>query len=150
MSKVLARNPLSQSIFTKTSERPVSEPASRNQEPATTFQEPPFVRSEHPRATSDLIAAAVDPQIPSHPAPASSPTLAEQTEKVTCKLSVEMNDWLDSLLRAGRRKHGSKIPKETWIQAALELFRSQSQDWSEVATVEQLRQKLQLLVSGIR
>jgi hypothetical protein len=47
------------------------------------------------------------------------------------------------LLKQGKRKHGQKIPKEVWVQAALELFRAMPVDWAEIESVESLQEALE-------
>ena len=66
----------------------------------------------------------------------------EIVERVNLRLSVEINDWLDTLLKQGKRAHGRKIPKETWVQAALEFFRALPVDWQTIDSEESLRQVL--------
>jgi hypothetical protein len=34
---------------------------------------------------------------------------------VTLRMPIELNDWLDDLLKQGKRKHGQKIPKEVSV-----------------------------------
>ena len=70
-------------------------------------------------------------------------------ESVNLRLPIELNDWLNDLLKKGKRKHGSKIPKEVWVQAALELFRSMPMDWEEIDTEENLHSALFNLESRI-
>jgi hypothetical protein len=73
----------------------------------------------------------------------------QDLDKVTLRIPIELNDWLDDLLKQGKRKHGQKIPKEIWVQAALEFFKSAPIDWSEIQSVEQMREKLHILENGI-
>jgi hypothetical protein len=73
-----------------------------------------------------------------------------ELDKVTLRIPIELNDWLDSLLKQGKRKHGQKIPKEIWFQAALELLKSMPVDWSEIQSIDQMREKLQYLENGIQ
>ena len=73
-----------------------------------------------------------------------------ELDKVTLRIPIELNDWLDSLLKQGKRKHGQKIPKEIWFQAALELLKSMPVDWSEIQTIEQMREKLHYLENEIQ
>jgi hypothetical protein len=37
---------------------------------------------------------------------------SQALEKVTLRISIELSDWLDDLLKQGKRKHEQKIPKE--------------------------------------
>ena len=73
-----------------------------------------------------------------------------EKEKINLRLSLELNDWLDNLLKQGKRKHGQKIAKEVWVQAALELFRALPIDWEEIQTEEDLRSSLLKLESRIK
>lgn len=132
----LGNNPLSQGIFRKTVSSNISstdtdetvEVASivenGNKEPKLQVAEP---NNQESRFLSD-----------------------EQKEKVNLRLSVELNDWLDDLLKKGKRQHGHKIAKEIWVQAALELFRALPVDWYEIDSEESLRTTLLLLESRIK
>lgn len=73
-----------------------------------------------------------------------------ELDKVTLRIPIELNDWLDSLLKQGKRKHGQKISKEVWVQAALELLRSMPVDWAEVQSIDQMREQLKILENGIQ
>ncbi len=61
-----------------------------------------------------------------------------EREAVNLRLPLELNDWLNDLLKKGKRRHGSKIPKEIWVQAALELFQALPVDWESVDSEESL------------
>ena len=61
-----------------------------------------------------------------------------EREAVNLRLPIELNDWLNDLLKKGKRRHGSKIPKEIWVQAALELFQALPVDWESVDSEESL------------
>ena len=74
----------------------------------------------------------------------------ERQEKVNLRLTVKTNDWLDSLLKKGRRRHGHKIPKEVWVQAALEFLQAMPVDWNAVNSEETLRDTLHDLKSRIK
>lgn len=76
--------------------------------------------------------------------------IEERQEKVNLRLTVKTNDWLDKLLKQGRRRHGHKIPKEIWVQAALELLQAMPIDWENVSSEEQLRDTLISLESRIK
>jgi len=75
----------------------------------------------------------------------------EETEKegINCKISIEMNEWLNNLLRAGKRKHGKKITKEIWLQAALELLRAMPITWEDIESEDELKNTLSDLESRI-
>ena len=65
-----------------------------------------------------------------------------EREAVNLRLPLELNDWLNDLLKKGKRRHGSKIPKEIWVQAALELFQALPVDWESVDSEESLGARL--------
>jgi hypothetical protein len=73
-----------------------------------------------------------------------------EREAVNLRLPIELNDWLNELLKVGKRRHGSKIPKEVWVQAALELFKAMPVNWEEIDSEESLRQTLLNLESRIK
>ena len=72
-----------------------------------------------------------------------------EREKVNLRLSIEVNDWLDDLVKKGKRIHGHKIPKEVWVQAALEIFRFLPVDWESINSVEKLQEEMKNLESII-
>lgn len=132
----LGNNPLSQGIFNKTVESTISSTdADEIVEVAsiveTENQEPKLQVAEQNNQASRFL---------SH----------EQKEKVNLRLSVELNDWLDDLLKKGKRQHGHKIAKEVWVQAALEFFRALPVDWQEIDSEESLRATLLMLESRIK
>ena len=132
----LGNNPLSQGIFSKTVESSVS--------PANT--------DETVEVASIVEAESKEPKLqPIEPNNQESRFLSdEQKEKVNLRLSVELNDWLDDLLKKGKRQHGHKIAKEVWVQAALEFFRALPVDWQEIDSEESLRTALLMLESRIK
>jgi hypothetical protein len=132
----LGNNPLSQGIFSKTVESTVSSPdIDEAVEVAsiveTESQEPKLEPADSNNQESRFLSA-------------------QQKEKVNLRLSVELNDWLDDLLKKGKRQHGHKIAKEIWVQAALELFRALPVDWHEIDSEESLRTTLLMLESRIK
>ena len=73
-----------------------------------------------------------------------------EKEKVNFRIPIDLNDWLDDLVKQGKRRHGSKIPKEIWVQAALELFKNLPVNWEEIESTEDLRAKLFILESSFK
>jgi len=67
----------------------------------------------------------------------------EQKEKVNLRLSVELNDWLDNLLKKGKRQHGQDCQGGS-VQAALSCFRALPVNWQEIDSEESLRATLML------
>lgn len=125
--QALGENPLSKSIFTPTSNVAASE--GENQE-SRKKKEDSLIKKEESRFKN-------------LETPSDHEFLAESSrEKVNFRLPIALNDWLDDLIKSGKRKHGQKIPKEIWVQAALELMRELPIDWSEMASVDELRAEL--------
>lgn len=71
-------------------------------------------------------------------------------EAVNLRLPIDLNDWLNELLKKGKRRHGTKVPKEVWVQAALELFKAMPVNWEEIDSEESLRSVLLNLESRIK
>ena len=63
-------------------------------------------------------------------------------ESIGLQVTAEVNDWLDEVVKVGRRKHGRKIPKQVWIQAGVELLRAMPVEWDEIGDLDELRGKL--------
>jgi hypothetical protein len=138
----LAPAPTTKGIFEKTTEIPESGnqiPESGNQQNLNTD-------------TGATVTTAGNRKPDSRKKKMETGFLAEDQEldKVTLRIPIELNDWLDDLLKQGKRKHGQKVPKEIWVQAALELFKVMPVDWSEVQSIEQMREKLIFLETGIQ
>lgn len=121
----LGNNPLTQGIFTKTTN--VETAKSNN----TATSKPQANKSRKKNQESRFL-------------------IEERQEKVNLRLTVRTNDWLDELLKQGRRKHGHKIPKEVWVQAALELLQAMPIEWEAVSSEEHLRDTLINLESRIK
>lgn len=67
------------------------------------------------------------------------------------RLPIELIDWVDDLVKQGSRdKNKSRIPKEVWFQAALELFQSMPVDWDNISDEEELRETLNSLESRLK
>lgn len=132
----LGNNPLSQGIFSKTVESTVS-PANTDE----TVEVASIVETESQEPKSQPALADIQE---------SRFLNEEQKEKVNLRLSVELNDWLDDLLKKGKRQHGHKIAKEVWVQAALEFFRALPVNWQEIDSEESLRAALLMLESRIK
>ena len=131
---VLGDNPLSQGIFSKTqTETSTQPPEPNNQESRIENQESRLKIQEHTIENQE------------------SRFLEKgEREAVNLRLPIELNDWLNELLKVGKRRHGSKIPKEVWLQAALELFRTMPVNWEEIDSEESLRETLLNLESRIK
>jgi hypothetical protein len=103
----LGNNPLNQGIFTKTVEpETIITPTATIEPEAKTPETATIETKQESRKKIKESRILID----------------NRTEKVNLRLSVKVNDWLDNLLKKGRRQHGHKIPKEVWVQAALECF----------------------------
>lgn len=126
----LGDNPLSQSIFSKTeveTQPPVE--VGNNQDSTTKNQDSTIKNQETAANNQDSTIKNQDSRFLNK----------GEREAVNLRLPLELNDWLNDLLKKGKRQHGAKIPKEVWVQAALELFRAMPVTWSEVDSEESLR-----------
>ncbi len=125
----LGGNPLSQGIFSKTEIEP---------------QQPPLV--EEPEQLEEYIIKNQENRLniqESRIKKIDSRFLNKgEREAVNLRLPLELNDWLNDLIRKGKRQHGAKIPKEIWVQAALELFKSMPVNWEEIDSEENLQKAL--------
>lgn len=134
----LGTNPLSQGIFSKTVESPEPNDATNTTHEAETTvstvrekQELSSARDGIKNKESRFLTNA-------------------EKEKVNLRLTVELNDWLDDLLKRGKRQHGHKIAKEIWVQAALEFFKALPIDWLQIDSEESLQTTLLMLESRIK
>jgi hypothetical protein len=133
----LGDNPLSQSIFSKTeveTQPPVEvgnnqDSIINNQDTITKNQDSTTKNQENAANNQDSTINHQDSRFLNK----------GEKEAVNLRLPLELNDWLNDLLKKGKRQHGAKIPKEVWVQAALELFRAMPVTWSEVDSEESLR-----------
>ena len=129
----LGGNPLSKGIFSKTEE----------------IEPQPAELTEIPTSLVEIQESTIEIQESIVNIQESRFLNKGERESVNLRLPIELNDWLNDLLKKGKRKHGSKIPKEVWMQAALELFRSMPMDWEEIDTEENLHSALLNLESRI-
>ena len=66
-------------------------------------------------------------------------------ESIGLQVTTEVNDWLDEVVKASRRKHGKKLKKQVIIQAGVELLRAMPVDWTDIGDLDELRGKLEEL-----
>lgn len=134
----LGNNPLSQGIFTKTVEAELPRPETSAETELTiaetkTVGEEPISRKKNQESRIKKEESRI--------------LIQEPMEKVNLRLSVNLNDWLDELLKQGKRRHGRKIPKEVWVQAALELFKAMPVDWTQIESEADLKATIKNLES---
>ena len=144
---VLGGNPLSKGIFSKTEEIE-PQPAQQTEIP-TSLVEIQESTIEIKESIVNIKESLIEIKEPLINIQESRFLNKGERESVNLRLPIELNDWLNDLLKKGKRKHGSKIPKEVWVQAALELFRSMPMDWEEIDTEENLHSTLLNLESRI-
>lgn len=152
---VLGDNPLTQGIFNKTEtlspyeSSTVRDPdgaISKHQESSINSLEPTIKNQESTINSLEPIINSLESTINS----LESRFLQKgDREAVNLRIPIELNDWLNNLLRNGKRKHGSKIPKEIWVQAALELFRAMPVDWESIGDEDSLGRVLKDLDSRL-
>jgi hypothetical protein len=66
----------------------------------------------------------------------------EDKEAVNLRLPIKLNDWLNERLKRGKRLHKHKVPKEIWVQTALEFLIAMPVNWDEIDSEESLREAL--------
>jgi hypothetical protein len=159
--KGLGSNPLSSGIFSKTDSAEESSEV-KTQESRVESQE-----SKPKRAESRVKSQESRKQEPSQPSQESLvKTKESRVESVesrflnreqaelrgtNVRLPIELIDWVDDLVKQGSRdKNKSRIPKEVWFQAALELFQAMPVDWDTVSDEEELRETLNSLESRLK
>lgn len=125
----LGDNPLSQGIFSQTETKKSSE----NQESRLDNKDSTIKIKEKIVKNQDSIFLR-----------------KKERESVNLRLPLELNDWLNDLLKKGKRRHGAKIPKEVWVQAALELFQILPVNWEQVKDEDNLREILENLESSFK
>jgi hypothetical protein len=135
----LGINPLNQGIFNRTTQatsEPVAAPA---EAPEATTSEP-----------SDEASKRSSIQQTTNKIQENSFLNLEDTDReaITLRLPVVLNDWLDDLLKHGKRNYGRKIPKEIWLQAALELLKAAPIDWKSIDSEDALRTTLHSLANS--
>lgn len=127
----LGGNPLAQGLFSRTT---------MSQPPAPVPDQP------QPRNSSSQSLESISQNLDSR---FLSKIENSAKESIGLQLTLEVNDWLDELVKVGRRKHGKKIPKQTWIQAGVELLKAMPIDWTEIEDLEALRSQLAEIVSNL-
>jgi hypothetical protein len=149
-SKGLGSNPLSSGIFSKTdsAEAEVETSELKSQESRIKSKDSK-VKSQESRNTE-----------PSAPTPEQTVNTQEsrflnreqaELRGTNIRLPIELIDWVDELVKQGSRdKNKSRIPKEVWFQAALELFQAMPVDWDTVSDEEELRETLNSLESRFK
>jgi hypothetical protein len=117
----------------------LAEPVARKQPPESGRTQPDSGVKKKESRKKKKESVFLDPEVAS-----------EDKDRVNLRLPVELNDWLDGLLKKGKRQHGQKIPKEIWMQAALELFKAMPVDWTTIGTEDDLRATMVDLESRIK
>ena len=138
----LGSNPLAKGIFSKTVPNAVPEKEKSQREDEANPEDESIILNQESILLEPVNEEEIEPPTSQESIVLNQESrfLAEQmTERVNLRLSIEINDWLNDLLKQGKRKHGRKISKETWVQAALELFRALPVDWEDIRSEEDLR-----------
>ncbi len=145
---VLGDDPLSQGIFSKTeTETPAQPPEPKNEESRINNLESRIKNQDSKINNQEPIIKNQDSKINNQE---SRFLQRGEREAVNLRLPIELNDWLNELLKVGKRRHGSKVPKEVWVQAALELFKAMPVNWEEIDSFESLQETLSILESRIK
>jgi hypothetical protein len=142
----LGGNPLAQSIFSKTEVE--TQPAEVENIQESTIQNKDSTTQNKDSTTQNKDSTTQNKDSTTQNKDSRFLNKVER-EAVNLRLPLELNDWLNDLLKKGKRQHGAKIPKEIWVQAALELFRAMPVIWEEIDSEESLREILKNLESRI-
>lgn len=170
----LGHDPLSAGIFTKTQvdEQPESlgeelvtinhKPDSGNQKTETINHKPESGNQELDAGTQSVTEEIQGSgtiiqnlaESPRHPEsvnhkPDSGLLLDGPKEKITLQFPTYLNEWLDDLIRSGKRRHGQKIQKQVWFQAAFELMKSLPVDWEDVNSTDKLKEELEFWITQL-
>jgi hypothetical protein len=138
---VLGDDPLSQGIFSKTeTETPALPPEPKNEESRINNLESRIKNQESRVKNQESVINNQESRF----------LQKGDREAVNLRLPIELNDWLNELLKVGKRRHGSKVPKEVWVQAALELFKAMPVNWEEIDSEESLREMLKNIESRLK
>lgn len=129
MSK-LGLDPLSASIFNKTDK-------SQNPETVNQNMEDGKKKPESRKGKADSVLQKEESRI-------------QNMEKVTIRIPVEMNDWLDSIVKKVRRESGSKVRKEFLVTMALMVLQSSKINWSEIENESDLESFIQELTHKLK
>ncbi|MGB3191121.1 MAG: hypothetical protein WBB43_17070 [Limnoraphis sp.] len=141
-SKGLGSNPLSSGIFSRTD--------SQEKSPDVELESQ---KSRKPEASVPTQEQTVNTQESRVKSVESRFLNREQAELkgTNVRLPIELIDWVDDLVKQGSRdKSKSRIPKEVWFQAALELFQAMPVDWDDISDEDELKDKLKSLESRIK
>ncbi|MGB3191248.1 MAG: hypothetical protein WBB43_17725 [Limnoraphis sp.] len=149
-SKGLGSNPLSSGIFSKTdsTEEP-PEVELKSQESRVESQESKLKIHQESREL-ELSKESQESRVKSVESRFLNREQAE-LKGTNVRLPIELIDWVDDLVKQGSRdKNKSRIPKEVWFQAALELFQAMPVDWDDISDEDELKDKLKSLQSIIK
>lgn len=141
-SKGLGSNPLSSGIFSRTDSQEKSPDVELDSQ-----------KSRKPEASVPTQEQTVNTQESRVKSVESRFLNREQAELkgTNVRLPIELIDWVDELVKQGSRdKSKSRIPKEVWFQAALELFQAMPVDWDDISDEDELKDKLKSLESRIK
>ncbi len=128
-NKSLGQNPLASGIFSKTIESSVE-----NLESNVKSLDSRTRSSE----ASDTSLASINQE--------SGFLIRSQSSLMACnvRLPETLIDWLDNLVKSSSRdRQRARIPKEVWVQAALEYFKALPLDWNNIKDENDLRKKLE-------
>ena len=53
-------------------------------------------------------------------------------DQVNVRLPIELNDWLNVIVRNSKKFHGAKIPKEIIIEALLVYLKEKDIEWRDI------------------
>jgi hypothetical protein len=149
----LGSNPLNQGIYTRTEEESRIQEDDSGYQKADSANQELESRKQNPESRKQQTESRIQ-KTESRKQQTETSFLKEPVEagreKVSLTLPPELNDWLDDLVKQGRRHHGQKIPKQIWVQAAIELLQAVPVDWYSINSMDTLREELHKIKSRIQ
>ena len=162
-SKGLGNNPLSSGIFSKTDSTEENPGVQLKSQESRVDNQESKVKSQESRV-ENLEFTELEPSTESQESKVNSQESRVENQEprflnreqaelkgTNVRLPIELIDWVDDLVKQGSRdKNKSRIPKEVWFQAALELFQAMPVDWDDISDEDELKDKLKSLESRLK
>ena len=162
-SKGLGSNPLSSGIFSKT-DSPEEQPEAELKSLESRVESQEFSRKNKESRVKSQESRELEPSTESQESRVKGVESKVESQEsrflnreqaelkgTNVRLPIELIDWVDDLVKQGSRdKNKSRIPKEVWFQAALELFQAMPVDWDDISDEDELKDKLKSLESRLK
>jgi len=64
-------------------------------------------------------------------------------DQVNVRLPSDLNMWMNNTVWLTKRLHGSKVPKEAMLEAAIEFMKSRNLNWEKIRTKDDIIEALE-------